>query len=335
MQHAPSTRDTIYRDGTARLLRFRRPHAAPPARGMPLLIVPSMINRWYIVDLRPGASLVAALLDAGVDVYCLDWGVPEAEDRDLSWTDVVRRATRAIRRTRRDAGSSKVAVLGYCMGGTVAAIATALQPEPVGAFVNLAGPIDFSQGGTLTTMTDPRWFDAEAMVAAGNLSKYQMQSGFVALRPTTQVSKWVALADGLLDKARREAFLTLENWANDNVDFPGAAYRRYITDLYQRNELVRGEHHVAGERVDLGRIACPVLVITAERDHICPPAAAIALAEACGSTDTEVFTMPGGHVGCVVGSRATRDLYPALCAWLGRRMVGTIPALEAAPAPAL
>src|SRR5690606_7803366 len=116
-------------------------------------------------------------------------------------------------------------------------------------------------------------------------------------RPTAHISKWVTLAERFGDSEARESFFVLETWANDNVDFPGAAYHRYIRDLYQNNELVRGEHHVAGRRVDLARIRCPVLVITASRDHICPPAAATALATHCGSREVERIEIPGGHVG--------------------------------------
>ena len=74
---APTPRDTLFREGTAALYRFRSAEgAAPRPNRAPLLLVPSLINRWYVLDLRPGASLARALVDAGFDVYCLDWGVP-------------------------------------------------------------------------------------------------------------------------------------------------------------------------------------------------------------------------------------------------------------------
>ncbi len=71
-----------------------------------------------------------------------------------------------------------------------------------------------------------------------------------------------------------------------------------------------GAQRVAGRLVDLGRITCPVLTIAAERDTICPPAAALALNTHCGSADVEELVVPGGHVGAVVGSRAASMLYP-------------------------
>jgi polyhydroxyalkanoate synthase len=207
-----------------------------------------------------------------------------------------------------------VAIVGYCMGATLSGIYTALRPERVAALVNLAGPFDFSKAGRLGAMVDARW--SVAMTAAGNLGATQMQSGFLALAPTGSISKWVGFLDKAHDPKAREAFAALETWAGDNIPFPAAAYVTYIKELYQENRLVRGEHWVRGERVELSRIRCPVLTIVAERDAICPPPAATALNDAVASTVKDVLSVPGGHVGAVVGSRASRELYPKMAAWL-------------------
>ncbi|MBW2457443.1 MAG: hypothetical protein JRI68_23250 [Deltaproteobacteria bacterium] len=104
------------------------------------------------------------------------------------------------------------------------------------------------------------------------------------------------------------------------MPFPAAAYAQYIKGLYQDNTLARGEHHIRGRRVDLGSITCPILTVTTSRDAICPPPAATALNELSGSTDSEILEIPGGHVGAVVGSKASQKLYPALCEWLKARL---------------
>jgi polyhydroxyalkanoate synthase subunit PhaC len=307
MQLAPTERDIVHEDGTARLLRFR----GERRRGA-VFLVPSLINRWYVLDLRRGASLVEALVAEGFDVFCLDWGVPEDEDRHLDWDGVLARLARALRRARRVASARRLGLLGYCMGGTLAAIHAALEPEGVAALVNLAGPIDFSRAGFLGHMTHRRWFDAEAIAAAGNIGAAQMQSGFAALRPTAQLGKLVSTLDSLGDPVRREAAQALEAWASDNVVFPAAAYVRYIGDLYQDNQLVHGRHHVAGRRVDLSTIRCPTLTVTTTKDAICPPDAALALAEHTGG---ERLSIPGGHVGAVVGDKARTLLYPKLASF--------------------
>ena len=323
VQIAPTPRDVLWRDGSASLYRFRRPTNVKPAGAYPVLVVPSMINKWYVVDLRAGASLVEALVAGGLDVYCLDWGVAQDEDRYLSWDDVLARLGRAVRFTERHAGVGRVGLLGYCMGATLAGIYAALEPDHVAALINLAGPFDFAHGGLLRTMVDPKWFDATAIAEAGNVGPNQMQSGFVALRPTAQIAKWMGFLDRMHEPASRDSFDALEAWAGDNIPFPAKAYETYIEELYQKNSLIKGEHHVRGKRVDLANIRCPVLTVAAERDTICPLPAARALHETCGSADKEIVVVPGGHVGAVVGSRAPKVLYPAMRDWLRARLATT------------
>jgi len=279
-----------------------------------------MINRWYVVDLRAGVSLVESLVERGLDVWCLDWGIPRDEDRYLAWDDVVARLQRMARRVMRETGAPKIGVLGHCMGATLSGIHAALHPDKVGALVNLVGPFDFSEGGMLRRMVDRRWFNADAVADAGNVQPQQMQGGFVMLRPTQQISKWITLLDRGHDPQKRVAFSALETWANDNVPFPAEAYRRYITELYQDNLLVKGEHYVGGRRVDLSQIDCPVLTVTAAGDTICPLPAASALNDRVSSTDKELLVVPGGHVGMVVGSRAPKKLYPEMGRWLVERL---------------
>ena len=316
---AQTPRDIFALEGGAKLYRFG---GAKPG-GKPLLLIPSMINRWYVLDLRAGASLVEALVGAGIDVWCLDWGIPEAEDRYLDWEAVIARLGRAVRRVKREAEADKIAILGYCMGGTLTTIYAAQHPDDFAALITLAAPIDFQRGGQLRCMVEPLWFDADAIADAGNVEPMQMQAGFVALRPTLDFGKLMSMPDLATDAKAREAYLALDEWASDNIPFPGEAYRRYIREMYQQNQLVEGTHRVAGKAVPLSAIKCPTLVITASRDAICPPAAATALLDHIGSTDKDVLEVSGGHVGAVVGSRAARDMYPALIRWLQPRIANT------------
>ncbi|HTJ45641.1 MAG TPA: alpha/beta fold hydrolase [Kofleriaceae bacterium] len=316
---APTPRDVVATEGTASLLRFRAPRDRATG-GIPLLLVPSMINRWYVMDLREGASLCAALVAGGVDTWCLDWGIPEDEDRHRSWTDVLDRLARMVRRVKRATGATKVGLLGYCMGGTLSTIHAALHNDDLALLVDLAGPIDFSQGGMLRRMVDPRWFDADAIADAGNVAPSQMQAGFTALRPTLDLAKYIHLPELIGDPKAQTSFKALDAWASDNIPFPGEAYRTYITELYQQNALIHGTHYVRGRRVDLKDITCPALAIVADRDAICPCDSATALVTHVGSTDTKVIKVAGGHVGAVVGSRAAREMYPALVEWLRPRL---------------
>ena len=315
---APTPKDTVLVDGTAQLYRFRSPARSTKACGgaAPVLLVPSMINRWYVMDLRPGVSVAGSLVERGFDTWLLDWGVPEDEDRYRTWSDGVARIARMVRRVKRETGAPRVVLFGYCMGATISSVYASLFPEELAGFINLAGPIDFEHAGFLGALVDRKHFDPEALTAAGNLPAEMMQSGFSTLRATGPLGKWVSLMDRGLDPAFMEAYDALETWSSDNIPFPGACYVTYIRDLYQDNALVRGEHRVGGRVADLENIRCPVLTVTASRDHICPPLAATALNDRVGSKKKDVLEVPGGHVGAVVGSRASKTLYPAIADWI-------------------
>jgi polyhydroxyalkanoate synthase len=288
-----------------------------------VLLVPSLINRWYVLDLYPGGSLVRSLRDAGLDVWVLDWGVANDEDRYKCWDDLVLTIARAMAVVRRTTKAPRCILLGYSIAGTLAVIQAAREPERVAGLVNLAGPIDFAHCGMLQRLTDPRWFDSDAIAQAGNVSPAQMLAGFVALRPTNLLSDVVKLADLLVSgrDEERDAVLAILGWAYDNVPFPARAYADYVRSLFQRNELVRGMHVVDGQLVDLSKITAPLLTIVADRDAITPAVSALALERFVRSEDRSVLVARGGHVSAVVYPSARERLYPRLTEWMIERVL--------------
>lgn len=315
---AATPADVIWQRRSVRLLRYRPVEGVGMKYGVPLFIVPSMINRHYVMDLMKGHSLVEHLLEQGLPVYLIDWGRSEAEDRFLDFDACVRDLLGgAVQRACRHAGVKQVSLIGYCMAGTMAAIYAALCPEQIGNLINLVGPIDFTKGGALFSWTDRRWFDPDLVVdALGNVPASLMQGAFSWLVPTSSASKLLALVERGEDEQFMRSFCAIETWSNDNVLFPGEAYRKYIRDLFQQNLLIKGEYRVRGVPVRLKQITCPVLVITASKDNIVPAPSAAPLTDACGSTDTTVVELRGGHVGIVVGSGVAKHLWPTLDGWL-------------------
>lgn len=332
MLSGTTSRDTVFREGRGNVYRFQRPseeHGVPSH--VPVLLVPSMLHRWYVLDLCEGASVASAISNGTPwETFCFDWGVPEDEDRYVTWDDVVARLDRVVRFVQKRTGAPKVALVGYSLGATLSAIYAALRPERVASIVNIAGPFDFEAPCTLSHLVDPRWFDAEAMTSAGNLPAHMMQAGFFALAPTHALARLVRLVDEAHDPQALRSFTALESWAADTIPFPAAAYVTYVKELYQENRLLKGEHRVRGERVDLAKITCPVLSIVAEEDGVCPAESTLALNEAVSSDVADVIRMEGGHVSAIVGPRAHADLYPLVVDWL-RRHATT--ASARAPAP--
>lgn len=308
--------DVVHRENKWRLLRYR---ARPSGRAYatPVLLVPSLINRHYVLDLSPGRSFVEYLVGEGHDVFIIDWGTPGDEDRYLTFDDICDRYLgRAVRRAAWIADSDKVHLLGYCLGGTLTTIYAAARPEQVASMVAMAAPIDFDDDGLLSIWTRGPTFDVGAVIDAfGNVPWPLMQASFHMLKPTLELAKKVRLVDRAWDDEFLDGFRAIERWGTDNVSFPGECYRRYINELYRGNALIQGTMRLSGDPARLESIRCPLLVISFEHDHIVPPASAEVLLERVSSGDKHGIRLRGGHVGAVVSRKAAANLWPTLSRW--------------------
>jgi polyhydroxyalkanoate synthase len=322
--------DVFWQENKWKLLRYRARPKGPGADGdgrgsglshqTPILLVPSLINRHYVLDLMPGKSFTEYLVAQGFDVFCIDWGTPGDEDRYVTFDDIVDDALgRAIRKVSSTVGHDRTHVLGYCMGGTLAAIHGSVHPEHLQSFVALAAPVKFNDGSLLSQWTRLKGFDVDALVAGtGNVPWQLLQSAFQLLRPTLPLQKAVTLIDRAWNDEYLDGHLALEAWGNDNVSIPGEFYRTYIRELYQHDSLLAGRFALKGRKVDLRNLVCPTLAVTFEHDNIVPGPSAAALIDACGAKDKQHLHLPGGHVGAVVSKHAAKTLWPQLVAFYER-----------------
>jgi polyhydroxyalkanoate synthase len=301
-----------------RLLRFTPAHRR---FARPILLVPSLINRWYVLDLGPGRSLIEWLVAQGHEVYCIDWGTPGAEDRYLTWDDIGGRYLgRAVRLCARHSPTGDVHVLGYCLGGTLATTYVAAFPDGVASLLALAAPIDFAHAGIMATWTRTRSFDVGAITSAfGNVPWPLMQASFKMMRPTLDATKLVGLLDRAWDDEFLDGFLATERWGNDNVSFPGACYARYIKELYRGNALVANTFTLLGRPARLSQITCATLALAFADDHIVPVPSAAPLIDLVGARDKQLIVDRGGHVGAVVSRKAAERLWPALHTFWAQR----------------
>jgi polyhydroxyalkanoate synthase len=313
----PATPHEVVReDALARLLLYRGRPAA--TRRVPLIVVASLINRFYVLDLLPELSVIARFLERGFDVYVLDWKAPGALGPSLTFRDYVDGAI--VDAARAAVADDQVAVLGYCMGGTMAAMFAARHPGRVRALGLLGTPIDFHASGVLADWTGKERFDADLLVdAVGNMPPWLMQSGFKLMNPIDTLMKSLHLHLDADDEGRVRHMVALEAWLEDNIAFPGGLYRDYIKSLYQDNALVRGEMIIAGDKVDLGRIAAPLINVVGLRDHICAPTSSRALMDRVGSADRRLVEFDTGHIGLTTSHRAHKQLWPGVIAWMEQR----------------
>jgi polyhydroxyalkanoate synthase len=330
--------DVVHRENKWRLLRYR-PAAGGPRFATPVLLVPSLINRHYVMDLLPGKSMAEDLVRAGHDVYCIDWGTPGDEDRHLTFDDICDRYLgRAIRQVAKRSPRGKTHVLGYCLGGTFATIHAAVHQEHVASLLVLAAPVGFAgDEGLLEAWTRNSAFKVSDIVDAfGNVPWQLMQAAFTMLRPTLALSKAVHVVDKAFKddpvnankwEEFSEGFRAVEAWGNDNVSFPGACYVRYIEELYRNDALLAGTFTLSGKTVRLENISVPTMCIVFEHDNIVQWKNAAVLVEKIGSTDKQLLKLPGGHVGAVVSRNAQRSLWPKMSAfWASRDAEAVKPA---------
>ena len=307
-----SANEVVARRGNVLLRKFAV-EGRPKAR---LVIVASLINRWYVMDLLPGLSVIERLRAAGIETFVIDWGAPGAEGPRRTFSDY---CDELIPWAIREAGGP-AAIMGYCMGGTVATMHAALHPGEVRALVLLGTPIDFRNSGVLATWTENGRFDGDLVADAfGNVPPWMLQSAFKAMAAADLPRKWKDLVKHADDEDVVRHFVALESWLEDNVAFPGGLYREYIKGCYQENRLVSGGMKVGGQTVDLAKISMPLLNVIALRDRICEPPASRALMDHASSSDKQVLEFDTGHIGLTTSKRALKELWPRITDWLIER----------------
>lgn len=291
-------------EGGSRLLDYG-------GEGPPVLFVPSLVNRAYVLDLFEGRSMLRHLA-ARRRVLLLDWGWPGEDERGFTLTDYV-----AGRLVRALAAVEEPAVLvGYCMGGLLALAAAQLRPELVRGLGLLATPWDFHAAdaeaarglGALVPLLEP------LMAPTQRLPIDAIQTLFAMMDPGGIAAKYAGFARVDPESARARQFVAIEDWLNDGVPLAAAVARECLGGWYGENSPARGRWRVAGEAVDPGRLRLPAFVAVPGRDRIVPPESALPLA---GLIHGAVLHQPAaGHVGMVAGASAERALWGPLQDWI-------------------
>jgi polyhydroxyalkanoate synthase subunit PhaC len=314
-------RAVVLEAGTHTLLHYTR--ETPATQAEPVLLCYALVNRPYILDLQPDKSVVRRYLERGFEVYMIDWGVPSDADRGLTLEHYVCGfLARAVDFIRRRHDRAQVHLLGYCMGGTLSALYGALQPDALATLALLAAPIDFAgREALLNLWTADGAFDVDALVDAhGNCPAWFLQSCFLFMNPVRNIAdKAIAFWEQMSDGRAMSSHFALERWLNDNIPVAGETFRQFVKNLYQRNELVRGELRVGDRHVDLARITCPLLLLTAKNDHLVAPASTEGIRRHVGSRDVTSMGMSAGHVGLVVGGKAHATFWPEVTRWTAER----------------
>ena len=322
---AQTPKELVWALNKAKLYRYVPVVPARSRHRVPLLLVFAIMNRPYILDLRPGHSFVEFMVGRGFDVYLLDWGSPGIEDKNMKFDDyAMEYLPRAIRKVKAVSGSEVFSLLGWCIGAILTTIYAAMRPDDgLRNLLLLTAPLDFSKRENLTfaRWTDAKYFDVEKVLAAfGNMPGEMIDYGAKALRPIDNyVTNYCKLWDNVDSPRAVEAWHAMNTWVTDNIPMAGAAYRQLILDFYRNNSLMAGTLHIQGQRVELRNIEANLLDVIAEGDHITPPCQSEAILEKVSSADKEIFRVPGGHIGIMAGSGAHKTTWPHIEKWLSAR----------------
>lgn len=257
----------------------------------PLVMIPSWINKYYILDLEPQKSFVKYLVGQGITVFMVSWRNPKIGMGNLKFDDYVGNgAIKAIEVAQTISASKKVNTLGYCMGGTLLSVAAAILSEnpkenPINSITFLASMIDFSNIGPMGDVVNEaliRKLERGELLHDGLMDGADMETAFNLIQSNNLI--WNYVVNNYLEGKKPTAFDILY-WTNDNTNLPGDMYKYYMRNMIFENKLSRKNAlEICNKRIDIGKINVPVLVIGFERDIISPAVTVF--------TTTELVTGP-------------------------------------------
>ena len=311
-QYHPVTRNAppapiVWQKGTTKLLDYA-PDAAPEVPVV--LVIPSLVNRFHILDLAEDFSLLRFMAAQGLRPMVVDWDAPGEEEKDFTLTDyVVQRlfpildyVTLLVPQCR---------LLGYCMGGLLALALAVLRRDQVSALALMATPWESVAGEGFLELADKL---EPYLVKQGHLPVVILQTLFTSFQATSMVAKFTRFAslDSTSEEARR--FVLTEDWLNDGVPLTAPVARECLRGWYGENTTGALQWRVAGQRMDPRKLMIPSYVLVPRRDRIVTPESALPLA---GLLRRSTLHEPDiGHIGLLAGHGAVRDVWLPMVRWL-------------------
>ncbi|MFN8930502.1 MAG: alpha/beta fold hydrolase [Alphaproteobacteria bacterium] len=303
----------LWQRGAARLIDL----APEKNDAVAVLMIPSLINKFYILDLYPGASLAEYLLAQGYRPLILDWGVPGTAEQDFTTADYITAYAIPALEAFRAAHDGPITLLGYCMGGIFALAVAQLAGFLVDGLILLATPWDFSAEDTPRVLLDPA---AQTLLRAtiGGMNpvpNFFTQTLFHLINPWHVQKKYAKFLT--LTGTARQHFLAVEEWINDGVPLVRAVAEECFVDWPQGNILANHQWKVGRKWIAPEAISCPALAFIPEHDAIVPKGTALPLTELLKRCEVKMPT--SGHVSMVVGERAEAECWQPISQWLNAR----------------
>jgi polyhydroxyalkanoate synthase subunit PhaC len=301
---------------------------------IPLLLVPPLGVTADTYDLMPHRSLVRYMAARGFQVYMVDWGKPERRHAKLRLADYAdRMMNEAIEAVLARSGSAQLSLMGWCMGGLLSLMQAGLrESDPrIAHIVTVASPIDARGGGAVGGVgkvlnTPAKLIGKFTAFRVHQISPELMHMpgwvttlAFKLTDPVGSVTTYWDLLMGLSDRQFVENHTTTSDYLNNMLVYPAGVVQDMLVKVTVKNSLIQGEITLGKKVSRFARITAPIYVFAGETDALVAPETAEVLLDLVGSKDKRFEIAPGGHMGVILGERATRNVWAQSASWLIRQ----------------
>lgn len=313
----PTPREAIWKKNKATVWHYK---AEEKRYEVPLFLVYSLVNQPFILDLAEGNSMIEAFIKNGFDVYLLDFGQPGHEDKDMTADDFITEyIQRGVQRALRHSGADEITVIGYCLGGTIAAMYATIAEEPIKNLVLTVSPIDFSvvpffdQWANVLKRGEVSFdhlFDVMGILPAKSI-----QAGMRLVTNPIYYTPYLSLLNKAYDDEYIEKWKRINKWTNGHIPFTAAAMKQLMNDIGKYNKLADGGLIIDGKKAELSNITANLLVVSTDLDRLVLKEQNIRVVDLVSSEDKTFTVVNGGHT-----TLATNGELPSfLSEWLPER----------------
>mgnify|MGYP003627357078 FL=1 len=296
----------------------------------PVVLIPPLAATSMIFDLMPHRSIVRYFLAKGFDVYLIDWGDVTADHSNLSLeTYVMDWMPKALSAVQESSGEKEVSIFSYCMGGLISLMYLATSNDDcVKNLVTVASPVDMHQSGVAGKVLSAIYQPAQTISSILNFSLMDLPARYfhvpgwtssLVFKMTNPMGLVISSFEKFLnlwDRDYLEESLTMSQWFDDMVDYPGETIREMSVNMMLNNKMASGKMKIGETRAEFSRVQASILAFAGDSDKLVSVSAARKVLDIVSSEDKEFCVVPGGHAGVFAGSRAPENTWNISADWL-------------------
>ena len=288
--------------------------------GPPLLIIPPLMVRPTIFDLRAGHSFVSRLMEAGIDVYLLDMGIPDRTYREVGLDDYILEFVEpAFDKVIELSGFDRAFLFGWSMGGIMSYIFSSLMDDKskMAGLITCGSPVDFSEMFPFHILAKIFRMPLTGFVSViGNIPPSLIKLSFRMISPLATVMRYGELASNYHDREWVAGYESIDNWVNGFLPYAQETFRQFVQECVIEDKLRKGNLFIGERQVDLKNLNSPLLAVAGHTDKLAPVPSVEPITEFVGSDDINFLKVNGGHIGMIAGRRAPDTVWKPIAEWI-------------------